>query len=130
LGERKPPIGSARDGPIRRRPCKHAAGYRLYQLPKPQKNKPWKFAHLTIDHVYTPLARSNGKVLELTRARKAASGERWKKLHQFLSDIGTKALRTHLGQLLGIAQVSEDRTAYEGHIERIFGKQMSLLPPP
>lgn len=100
--------------------------YRLYQLPKPQKNKPWRFAHLTIDHVYTPLARSNGKVLELTRARKAASGDRWKKLHQFLSDIGTKTLRTHLGQLLGIAQVSDDRSQYERHIEKIFGKQMAL----
>ena len=42
----------------------------------------------------------------LTRAQRAGSGdERRKRLHQFLSDIGVKALRQHLGQLLGIAQV-------------------------
>ncbi|MDD4882189.1 MAG: P63C domain-containing protein, partial [Gallionellaceae bacterium] len=34
--------------------------YRLYRLPKPERNKPWKFKHLTVDHVYHPLARSNG----------------------------------------------------------------------
>jgi hypothetical protein len=26
----------------------YAEWYRLYKLPKPQKNKPWKFKHLTI----------------------------------------------------------------------------------
>lgn len=100
--------------------------YRLYQLPKPQRNKPWKFKNLTIQHVYTPLARSNGKVLELTRAQKSASGERHKKLHQFLSEIGVKALRTHLGQLLGIAQVSDNGSQYERHVEKIFGTQLTL----
>ena len=39
--------------------------YRLYKLPKPEKNKPWKFKHLTVEHVYQPLARSNGKILQL-----------------------------------------------------------------
>jgi hypothetical protein len=100
--------------------------YRLYNLPRPQKNKPWKFAHLTIDHVYHPLARSSGKVLELTRAQKAASGERSKKLHQFLSEIGVKALRTHLGQILGIAQVSDSRAQYERHVDKIFGAQVGM----
>lgn len=102
--------------------------YRLYQVPKPEKNKPWKFMHLTVDQVYKPLARSAGKVLELTRAQraKATNGERWSKLHQFLSEIGVKALRTHLGQLLGIAQVSENRSEYERHFERIFLRQESF----
>jgi hypothetical protein len=36
--------------------------YRLYKLPKAQKNKPWKFKHLTVEHVYEPLAKSNGKI--------------------------------------------------------------------
>jgi hypothetical protein len=100
--------------------------YRLYQLPKPARNKPWKFAHLTLQHIYTPLARSNGKILELTRAERDRSPDRHKKLHQFLSDIGVKALRTHLGQLLGIAQVSDDRRSYERHVQRIFGQQLAL----
>lgn len=100
--------------------------YRLYQLPKPEKNKPWKLKHLTVNHVYTPLARSNGKILQLTRAQKASSADRRSKLHQFLSEIGVKALRTHLGQLLGIAQVSEDRASYKRHVEKIFGVQMGL----
>lgn len=100
--------------------------YRLYQLTKPQKNNPWKFKNLTIDHVYHPLARSNGKVLDLTRAQRTASGERSKKLHQFLSEIGVKALRTHLGQLLGIAQVSEDSQQYEAFVEKLFGRQLAL----
>jgi hypothetical protein len=100
--------------------------YRLYQLPKPAKNKPWKFKHLTVGHVYVPLARSSGKVLELTRAQKAASGGRWKKLHQFLSEVGIKALRTHLGQLLGIAQISDNKAQYERHVQKVFGQQLAL----
>jgi hypothetical protein len=95
-------------------------------LPKPKRNKPWKFKHLTLDHVYTPLAHSNGKVLELTRVKKAGSGARHKKLHQFLSEIGVKALRTHLGQLLGIALVSDSQEQYERYIKKVFGRQVEL----
>jgi hypothetical protein len=108
-----------------RRP--HAEWYRLYKLPKPQKNKPWKFKHLTIEHVYEPLAKSNGKIYELTQVLRAASNERWKRLHQFLSDIGVKALRTQLGQTLGIAQVSDNIEQYEANIQRAFGSQKDLF---
>lgn len=104
----------------------YAEWYRLYGLPKPRRNKPWKFRHLTVDQVYKPLARSNGKILALTREQKAASDDRYAKLHQFLSEIGVKALRTHLGQLLGIAQISDDKATYERHVEKLFGKQQSL----
>jgi P63C domain len=100
--------------------------YRLYQLPPPERNKPWKFKHLTVGHVWKPLARSQGRILDLTRAQRAKSAERHKKLHQFLSAIGVKALRTHLGQLLGISQVSRDKDEYERHVTRIFGDQMEL----
>lgn len=100
--------------------------YRLYNLPKPDRNKPWKFKHLTIEHVYQPLAKSNGKVHELMVAKRASSNDRWRKLHQFLSKIGVKALRTHLGQLLGIAQTSDNQVQYERHVERIFGIQQQL----
>lgn len=101
--------------------------YRLYELPKPERNKPWKFMHLTVDQVYKPLARSNGKILELTKkARKGSPSERHKRLHQFLSEIGVKVLRTHLGQLLGIAQVSASKEQYEKNVNKVFGAQQEL----
>lgn len=100
--------------------------YRLYQLPKPERNKPWKFKHLTVDQVYWPLARSSGKILQLTKAQRSTSVERYKKLHQFLSDIGVKALRQHLGQLLGISQISKNKDEYEKHIDTVFGDQYKL----
>jgi len=84
--------------------------YRLYELPKPNRNKPWKFKHLTVAQVYRPLAKSNGKVYELTQAQRAETQERHKRLHQFLSDIGVKALRQQLGQLLGIARILRDKS--------------------
>lgn len=100
--------------------------YRLYELPKPEKNRPWKFKHLTVDQIYYPLARSRGKVYELTQAKRARAGERWKRLHQFLSEVGVKALRTHLGQLLGIARISKTKEQYEGHVNQLFGEQPNL----
>ena len=105
----------------------YAEWYRLYKLPKPQKNKPWKFKHLTVEHVYEPLAKSNGRVYQLTQALRTASNERWKRLHQFLSEIGVKALRTQLGQTLGIAQVSDTAEQYEANIQRVFGGQGDLF---
>lgn len=103
--------------------------YRLYELPKPEKNKPWKFKHLTVDQVYHPLARSHGKVYELTQAQRTSSGERWRKLHQFLSEVGVKALRTHLGQLLGIARISRTQEEYEAYVNQLFGDQPELPFP-
>ena len=104
--------------------------YRLYQLTKPERGRPWKAKHLTVDHVYHPLARSNGKVLKLTREQKASSGNPNDKLHQFLSEIGVKALRTHLGQVLGIARISKTREEYEQHINTLFGVQPDLFDTP
>jgi hypothetical protein len=62
-----------------------------------------------------------------TQALRSASNERWKRLHQYLSDIGVKALRTQLGQTLGIAQVSDTAEQYEANIERTFGDQGDLF---
>jgi hypothetical protein len=100
--------------------------YRLYDIPKFERGRPWEFKNLTVDHVYHPLARSNGKVLEMARTSKAKSGESNRKLHQFLSEIGTKALRTHLGQLLGIARISKNSQEYEQHVKTLFGDQREL----
>ena len=107
-------------------PMLYSEWYRLYHLPKPERGRPWKAKHLTIDHVYSPLARSNGKVLKLTREQKASSGNRTDKLHQFLSEIGVKALRTHLGQVLGVARISKTQEEYEKYIDDLFGIQPDL----
>lgn len=101
----------------------YAQWYRLYGCPKPDRGHPGKFKHLTMDQVYYPLAKSKGNIRELLVAQRAASGERRKKLHQFLADLGVKALRTHLGQLLGIAQVSKNKAEYEKHVVQVFGGQ-------
>jgi hypothetical protein len=45
----------------------------------------------------------------------------------FLSEIGVKALRTQLGQLLGIARISNSKEEYEGFFRRLFGGQYSLF---
>jgi len=100
--------------------------YKLYELPKFDRGRPWEFKKLTLSHVYSPLAKSNGKLLELIQANKAKSGDRTKKLHQFLSEIGTRALRTHLGQLLGIARISRSKDEYEKHVRTLFGDQQEF----
>lgn len=97
--------------------------YRLYELPKPERNKPWKFMHLTIEQVYEPLARSSGKILKLTQDKRA---DKNKRLHQFLSQVGVKALRQHLGQLLGIAQISSNQAEYEKNVSKVFGIQHEM----
>jgi hypothetical protein len=103
--------------------------YRLYNLPRPEKNRPWKFKHLTVDQVYWPLAKSNGKIFQLTQAQRETAQARYKRLHQFLSDIGVKALRTQLGQLLGIARISKSRHEYEGHFKTLFDEQLNMKFP-
>ena len=97
--------------------------HRLYGAPVPVRGKPWLFRHLTINHVYVPLARSNGKILELMRALKAQDGDRNKKLFQFLNELGARALRMHLGRLLEITESSPDRIAYERKVTDRFGGQ-------
>ncbi|QCX50024.1 P63C domain-containing protein [Ralstonia pseudosolanacearum] len=97
--------------------------YRLYGLSRPERGRPWEFRYLTIDHIYKPLARSNGKVFALAKSSKATSGEKNAKIHQFLSEIGVKALRTQVGKIAGIALVSSSREEYEKHIaEKIYGQ--------
>jgi hypothetical protein len=97
--------------------------HRLYGAPVPVRGKPWLFRHLTINHVYVPLARSNGKILELMRALKAQDGDRNKKLFQFLNELGARALRMHLGRLLEMTESSPDRIAYERKVTDRFGGQ-------
>ncbi len=98
--------------------------YRLYGLTKPVRGRPWEFRFLTIDHIYHPLAKSNGKVFNLAKTSKKMNGEKNDKVHMFLSEIGVKALRTQVGKILGIAMVSETREQYEKYIaEKIYGQK-------
>ena len=101
--------------------------YRLYQIPPIQgRGRPWEFKSLTVDHIYTPLAKSNGKILELTRALKASDGDRRKKLFQFLSVVGTRALRFQLGRVYQMAAESKTQAEYESKIVKNFGGQLDL----
>ncbi len=104
--------------------------HRLYDIPVPTRGKPWNFKHLTVRHVYYPLAQSNGKILDLIRALKAKDGDGKKKLFQFLSELGARALRIHLGRILEMAESSSDKFAYERRIAVRFGGQqeLSFLP--
>jgi hypothetical protein len=105
--------------------------YRLYEIPKPDRGKPWHFKYLTVNHIYFPLAKSSGKILELLRANKAKGGDRTKKLFQFLNKIGSLALSRHLGRVQEMAEDSADWEEYEGKIAKRFGFEQQLeLPIP
>jgi hypothetical protein len=100
--------------------------HRLYDIPVPVRGKPWHFKHLTVRHIYFPLAKSSGKIYELLKAVKAKEGDRQKKLFQFLNDIGARALRIHLGRVLEMAESSPNQIAYENRIAERFGGQQEL----
>jgi hypothetical protein len=95
-------------------------------MPVPERGRPWHFKYLTVRHIYHPLAQSSGKILELLKALKAADGDRKKRLFQFLNDVGTRALRMHLGRVLEMAESSPDRYTYERKIVQRFGGQQEL----
>jgi hypothetical protein len=107
----------------------YAEWQRLYNIEPPARGKNWKEMHLTVDHVYYPLAKSNGELLELLRSAKMAGSDRNKKLFQFLSEVGAKALRMHLGRVLEMAQSSSDKKLYEAKIAERFGMQAQLSLP-
>jgi hypothetical protein len=108
--------------------------FRLYQIPiHPGRGWPWQFKHLTVRHVYFPLAKSNGRLLELMRALKAQGGDQKKKLFQFLNEVGARALRMHFGRLLEMTETSANQAEYENKIAARFGGQQELdlvVPPP
>ena len=99
---------------------------RIYDIKIPDRGWPWEFKHLTVKHIYHPLAKSNGKLLALLRNTKNQEGDKNKKLFQFLNEIGTRALRMHLGRVLEMAESSANKIEYEGKIEKRFGSQQRL----
>jgi hypothetical protein len=100
--------------------------HRLYEIPVPVRGRPWLLKNLTVNHIYTPLASSDGMLLELLREAKANDGERGKKLFQFLNTVGARALRMHLGRVLEMCESSSDRHEYEKKIVARFGGQQLL----
>jgi hypothetical protein len=100
--------------------------HRLYEIPVPIRGKPWHFKHLTVRHIYHPLAKSSGKILTLLRALKSSDGDRQKKLFQFLNEIGARALRMHLGRVLEMAESSANKREYEKKVNNRFGDQPEL----
>lgn len=104
----------------------YLAWHRLYQIPVPERGKPWLFKELTLRHIYVPLAKSRGKILELLRDAKSKDEDRKKKLFQFLSEIGTRALRMHIGRVLEMTESSKDKHEYESKITERFGGQLEL----
>lgn len=100
---------------------------RLYKLTIPAKGWPWKFKTLTEDHIYYPLVASKGNVLTLLRDNKEKEGDKRKKLFQFLNEVGTRALRMHLGRVLEMAESSKTVIEYEEKVRQRFGNQLSLF---
>jgi hypothetical protein len=105
----------------------YLAWQRLYKITMPTRGKPWQFLHLTRRHIYYPLAKSQGKILELLKALRAQGGEQKRYLFQFLNDIGARALRIHMGRILEMAEsAGDDAIAYEGKFNERFGEQQEL----
>ena len=100
--------------------------HRLYQIPVHARGKPWHFKKLTVEHIYFPLAKSNGKILELVKALKAKDGDRQKKLFQFLNELGARALRMQMGRVLEMTESSATQAEYEKKIVDRFGGQQEL----
>lgn len=91
---------------------------------KPQRS--WKDMHLTINHVYYPLAKSDGKLLALLRDAKNSAGDKNAKLFQFLNLVGARALRFQLGRVYDVAQNAASSDDYEREIAKRFGAQQEL----
>jgi len=103
----------------------YLAWARLYEITPPIRGRSWKHRHLSVEHVYWPLARSNGRLLALLKEARASDGG-GKKLFQFLTEVGARALRIHLGRLLEMAESSTDRAEYEAKFSGRFGGQMKF----
>lgn len=103
---------------------------RIYKLNIPDRGWPWEFKHLTVKHIYAPLAKSDGKLLSLLRITKEQGGDKKAKLFQFLNEVGTRALRMQLGRVLEMAESSSDKTVYENKVAERFGGQIAIALPP
>lgn len=103
---------------------------KIYKFPlKVGRNHHVKCRWLTIDHVYTPLLRSNGAILRLLKEKRNQDDKgSYKKLFQYLNEeVGAPALRKHLQQLLAIATTAKgNREKYEEDFNTLFGMQLQF----
>jgi len=101
--------------------------YRLYQLKKPERGgHPGNFRWFTERHIYQTLAKSEGKILDLAKENREENGKRGDKIHMFLSDVGVKALRRHIGKIIGMASMCEKKEQYEAGLKKVFGEDIKI----
>lgn len=114
------------------------AMYNLYKLPRKTKNRhPQFFGHWIRKYIYAPLANSNGAILEMLDEKNPvvyASGGRRYKMFQFLTEtVGMSALRAHLWQIVGIANATKTKEAFDKGFRKAFpqsGMQYELFDDP
>lgn len=106
--------------------------YKLYNLRRNPfaRNHPQFFGIITTKYIYSPLAHSNGAILEMLKEKNPVvykSGGRRYKLFQFLSDVvGFPALRAHIWQVIGIGNASTSKESFDRAFKRVFGPQRML----
>jgi hypothetical protein len=108
--------------------------YRLYGL---KRRNPKSFKHPSFfgkfirKYVYSPLANSNGAILEELEKKNPvvySSGGRRFKMFQFLSDqVGLPAFRQHLWQVVGIGMGSADKASFDRAFSRAFPESYGQL---
>ncbi|MEE8728633.1 MAG: P63C domain-containing protein [Rahnella inusitata] len=97
----------------------YEAWYRIYQLNKPERGRPFLFSKLTNEQIYAPLARSQGKILDLAKRNKDENGKQGSKIHQFLSEVGVKALKQQIGKVLAVSELFEGKENYEAALAKV-----------
>ncbi len=99
--------------------------YRLYKIPRGEKGRhPQFFGKLIRKYIYTPLANSNGAILESLDEKNPVvykNGGRKYKMFQFLSDeVGLPALKAHLWQIIGIGNGSKSKESFDRSFRNAF----------
>lgn len=97
----------------------YEAWYKIYQLNKPERGRPFLFSKLTNEQIYVPLARSNGKILDLAKKNKDENGKKGDKIHQFLAEVGVKALKQQIGKVLAVSELFGDKESYEAALLKV-----------
>ncbi|HHZ8502577.1 TPA: P63C domain-containing protein [Morganella morganii] len=97
----------------------YEAWYRIYQLNKPERGRPFLFSKLTNEQIYIPLARSNGKILDIAKKNKEEHGKRGDKIHQFLAEVGVKALKQQIGKVLAVTELFSGKKEYEAALAKV-----------
>jgi len=107
--------------------------YRIYNLRRNHKNRhPQFFGRFIRKYVYSPLANSNGAILDMIDEKNPVvytNGGRKFKIHQFLSDeLGLPAIRAHLWQLVGIGNATRSKEGFERGFKNAFPASGDQLP--